>query len=244
MSSANEKLRNAAKEGHVAEIERQIAAGADPNAFEGSTSATPLQWAAAGGHVAAMAVLLKAGAYVDGASSGGWTALMLAADYGHTAAIDALVAAGADVNRANNIGNTALHQASAYGQLDAARVLLEAGAKTDVRNKKGERPIDVVRHSLARSVCGRTIASRRCAAALPCAGLHPRHKHVERGRPACAAGAAARRDAARARHAGCHARRCWRRWCAVACGRCACRCWRRRFCACPRARRGRSCGGA
>jgi ankyrin repeat protein len=153
MSSANEKLCDAAGRGDVAEIERQIAAGADPNAFEGTVgfAVTPLQWASVNGHLAAIAVLLKAGARVDGADSYGRTPLMWAATCGHTAAMNALLAAGADVHRVNNEGDTALHRASANGRLDAARVLLEAGAKADVRNKSGKRPIDVVR-SLARSL--------------------------------------------------------------------------------------------
>jgi ankyrin repeat protein len=152
MSSANEKLRDAAKSGDVAEMERQIAAGANPNAFEGTGGWTPLQQAAMYGHIAAMAALLKAGARVDGVDSAGITALMVAAYGGHTAAVDALVAAGADVHRVNENGDTALHWASAWGHLDAARVLLEAGAKADVRNKDGKRPIDLVRVPLARSL--------------------------------------------------------------------------------------------
>jgi hypothetical protein len=151
MSTANEKLCGAAMFGYVAEIERQIAAGADPNAFEGTANGSPLQRAAEYGHVAAIAVLLKAGARVDGVSISGWTPLLSAAYGGRTAAVDALVAAGADVHHADEDGDTALHDASLCGELDAARVLLEGGAKTDVRNKEGKRPIDVVRAPLARS---------------------------------------------------------------------------------------------
>jgi ankyrin repeat protein len=176
MSSASVKLRDVAQRGDVAEIERQIAAGADPNAFEGTSGWTPLQRAAQGGHVAAIAALLMAGAHVDGVDSGGRTPLMYATEHGHAAAIDALVAAGADVHRANHNGNTALHWASRSSQPDAARILLEAGTRTDARNKSGKRPIDVVRdltRSLAR--CGCVIMSRRCAAVLPCAGLR---KHL------------------------------------------------------------------
>jgi ankyrin repeat protein len=150
MSSANGKLCHAAASGDVAEIERQIAAGADPNAFEGTTSATPLRWAANGGHVAAIALLVKAGARADGADSAGYTPLMVAAYYVHTAAIDALLAAGADVHRVNYDGDTVLHLVLTFGHLSAARVLVEAGARTDMCNKEGNRPVDVVRclHSL------------------------------------------------------------------------------------------------
>jgi ankyrin repeat protein len=175
MATANDKLVNAAYSGDVAEIERQIAAGADPNALVNNW--TPLQRAARSGNVAAMAALLKAGARVDSADTGGNTPLMLISWKGHTAAVDALVAAGADVNRADKGGGTALHRASANGKLDAARLLLEAGARTDVCNKEGKRPIDVVRAPPARSLrlrdCGtplrRRVAMRRwaCAATSP-----------------------------------------------------------------------------
>jgi hypothetical protein len=163
MSSANEKLVDAAKSGDVAEIERQIAAGADPNAFEGTDRSTPLQRAALYGHGAAIAALVKAGAHVDGANSYGTTPLMFAAASGRTAAVDALVAAGADVHRVDNDGDTALHWASMNGCLDAARALLEAGAKTDVRNKDGKRPIDMVRAP----ACSLVAAVRLRRAAAP-----------------------------------------------------------------------------
>jgi ankyrin repeat protein len=150
MSSADEKLCRAAICGDVAEIERLIAAGADPNALMNGYA--PLQEAAARGHVAVIAALVKAGARVDGANRHGSTPLMWAAGNGRTAAVGTLVAAGANVHRASEYGDTALHYASSNGSLDAARVLLEAGAKADVRNKRGKWPIDVVSVALSRSM--------------------------------------------------------------------------------------------
>jgi ankyrin repeat protein len=174
MSSADEELVAATDRGDVAEMERQIAAGADPNALVHDR--TPLQWAAMSGNVAAIAALLKAGARVDGADSSGKTPLMVAAWNGHKAAVDALVAAGADVRHVDNDGNTALHYASMNGHLDAARVLLEAGARTAVRNDEGDRPIDVVRAPLARLLqlrncvtpLRRRVAMRRFAGTATC----------------------------------------------------------------------------
>jgi hypothetical protein len=245
MSSANDKLVDAAERGDVAEIERQIAAGADPSANIGTGAGRPLRAAADKGHVAAIAALLKAGARVDGCDGVERTPLMFAALHGRIAAVDALVAAGADVQHADRDGDTALLWASRSGHLDVARVLLEAGARTDVRNKDGQQPIDVVRAPLAR--CGCAIVPRRCAAALPCAGLRSHPQQVRGGRPARAAGAAARREAARARHTRPRAHRCRRRWCAIAGGCSACRCWRLAgwpFGACARARRRRGCACA
>jgi ankyrin repeat protein len=159
MSSADYKLRDAAACGDVAEIGRQIAAGKNPNAFEGTADSTPLQWAAINGHLAAIAALLKAGARVDGANYGGRTPLMCAAANNNTAVIDALLAAGAELHRSDKGGDNALHYASRCGQPDAARLLLEAGAGAHVRNNEGKRPIDVVRSPLAR--CGCEGAPRR-----------------------------------------------------------------------------------
>jgi hypothetical protein len=185
MSSANVKLCDAAKSGDVAEIQRQIAEGADPNAFEGTDRLTPLQRAVLNGHFAAIAALLKAGARVDGADSSGRVPLMLAAWKGHTAAIDALVAAGADVNRADKDGDTALHRALWWGQLDAARVLLEAGARTDVRNKDGVLPID--------KVCAFTFSSMAAARLHHVATLPRSHSQVCSGRGVDKSNAAALR---------------------------------------------------
>jgi ankyrin repeat protein len=186
MASANAQLCDAAWRDDVAEIERQIAAGADPSAFEGA----PLRNAARYGRLAAIAALLKAGARVDGADSDGITPLMYAAANGRTAAVDALLAAGADVHHANIGGSTALYYALAGGHIDAARVLLEAGAKTDVRNEKGKRPIDLVR-AFARSLrlrdrvtpLHRRVAMRRLAWMRGTSPTRPPCAHCWSGRP-------------------------------------------------------------
>jgi uncharacterized protein len=145
MSSADAKLCEASMYGDVPEIERQLAAGANPNAFDGTPTRTPLREAARNGHTAAMAALLKAGARVDGADGDGYTPLMYAARNGCATAVHTLVAAGADIHRADKDGDTALHWASMNGRFNAARVLLVVGAWADVTNKWGKRPVDKVR---------------------------------------------------------------------------------------------------
>jgi uncharacterized protein len=149
-SGADERLVDAAKGGDVKGIAAALLAGADPNAFEGTYNMSPLQQAAVRGRVAAIAALLAAGARLDGEDWDGNTPLMGTAQYSHIAAMIALLAAGADVHCANKLGFAALHYASMCGRLDAARLLAEAGARADVRNKEGERPIDMVRPPLAR----------------------------------------------------------------------------------------------
>jgi len=199
----DQMLCSAAVMGNVGQVERLIAAGANPNAFEGTRGNTPLLRAAIRGHVAVMAALLAAGAHVDGAASSGNTPLMLTIFEGHTAALKMLIAAGADVNRANTAGNTSLHWASMYGNLDAARILLEAGAKTGTRNKDGKHEVDVVRGCCDRHDDDRSLdVARACV----CVG------HMDRATPCVAVERCAGLGASR--H---HASRLAR---AVACGRC------------------------
>jgi hypothetical protein len=168
----NRSLHMSASEGDVAEIERQIAAGADPNALVGGR--TPLHAAAGGGHVAAIAALLAAGARVDDMDPFRQTPLMFAALNGHSDAVAALLAAGADVHHSSSTAYTALHCASMWGHLDTARVLLQAGVRVDARAKNGGRPADVVSAPAASFVCllrlrahaiplNCVVAVRRCA---------------------------------------------------------------------------------
>jgi hypothetical protein len=163
-SDANVRLVDVSARGDVPEIIRAVAAGANPNVNVGSSKRTPLQLAASGGYVDAIAALLRAGSFPNGCDAWGWTPLLCAACNGHTPAVDALAVAGADVHHALfDHKDSALHLAVRHGHLDTARVLLEAGAQTDARNEKGERPIDVVRAPLAISM-----RLRNCVTPLPC----------------------------------------------------------------------------
>jgi len=165
----DEELCAAAGSGNVAEIERLIAAGANPNAFEGQEDLTSLQAASMNGRVAAIVELVRAGAHVNAKSYHGVTSLMFAAVSGHTAAMDALIAAGADMNALDVDRHTALHMASIRGHVDAVRLLLDSGARVDVRNKSSKRPADVVRscrdrHRLCSAAC--------CGGTCHCASTH------------------------------------------------------------------------
>jgi len=96
----------------------------------------PLVGAAREGDVAAIGVLLKAGAAVDGrAGVNGWTPLQHAIHKNQPAAVKALLAGGADPNAGSNppsslqaSGVTPLMMAAGYGQLEIVQALLAAGA--------------------------------------------------------------------------------------------------------------------
>jgi len=167
----DQRLCDAAKRGDVAGISLALLAGANVTLNEGTEWYTPLQWAAMYGHVAAMEALLAAGAHVDGVDSSGLTPLMYAAVYARAAAVAVLLAAGADVHRVSSDGHTALHLACRAGTFRCAHALLEAGARADVRNRDGERPIDVVRAVLP------ALQSWSCNVCAWCAGM-PNCKQV------------------------------------------------------------------
>jgi uncharacterized protein len=163
--SCDRELAHAAMRGDVAEIERLVAAGADPSALVDDW--TPLHRAAQRRGIDAVAALLAAGARVDGANRNSHTPLMFAAVKDHTATVNALLAAGADVHHADRDGFTSLHGASIWGHADAARALLDAGARTDARRTDGKRPIDVVRVP-DRCGCSGAIASPASGCAQVC----------------------------------------------------------------------------
>ena len=79
---------------------------------------TALMLASQGGHAAAIAALLAAGAEVNAQTNDGNTALMNAAGGGHATAIAALLAAGAEMNAKDNKGNTVITAGTERGQKD------------------------------------------------------------------------------------------------------------------------------
>ncbi len=92
----NIDLRNAADEtplmmaalkGHLALARRLIERGADVN----KPGWAPLHYAATGGQVPMIQLLLDQHAYIDAESPNGTTPLMMAAQYGTTAAVKALL---------------------------------------------------------------------------------------------------------------------------------------------------------
>jgi uncharacterized protein len=99
--------------------EKLIRKGADIN----KTGWTPLHYAASGGHVAIISMLLENSAYIDAESPNGTTPLMMAAMYGTTAAVKLLLEEGADPQLKNQLGLTALQFAEQGNRPDAAAAI-------------------------------------------------------------------------------------------------------------------------
>lgn len=115
-------LMLAAFKGHKELVRKLIARGADVN----KPGWTPLHYAATGGHLEIMLILLEEHAFIDAESPNKSTPLMMAAKYGSAAAVKLLLEAGADTAMRNELGMTAIDFAHQANRRDAADLI--AGA--------------------------------------------------------------------------------------------------------------------
>ncbi len=114
-------LMLAALKGQFELAEKMISKGADVN----KTGWTPLHYAASGGHVAVVRLLLEHHAYIDAISPNGTTPLMMASMYGSAAAVQALLEEGADPLLTNLQGLTALQFAQRANRPDSAELIIK-----------------------------------------------------------------------------------------------------------------------
>lgn len=115
-------LMMAALKGHTDLVKKLIARGADVN----KPGWAPLHYAATGGHLEILNILLEEHAFIDAESPNGTTPLMMAAQYGSTASVKLLLEAGADTAMKNQLGLTALDFARRGNRPDAAQLISEA----------------------------------------------------------------------------------------------------------------------
>jgi uncharacterized protein len=128
---ATTPLTMAASRGEVAEIQRLIATGADPNSG-GGAAFTPLIWAARSGHLDAIRRLVALGADVDRTQGvNGWTPVMHALHKGQTTAALTLIELGADISGA--LGQRTLAMTAGYGNAPMTVVLLARGVDPHVQ---------------------------------------------------------------------------------------------------------------
>ena len=113
-------LMLASMAGMVEVCKRLISLDADVN----KTGWTPLHYAASGGHIEVMKLLLSHSAYIDAESPNQTTPLMMAAMYGSPQAVELLLAEGADASLKNQKGMTALDFADAADKQASAKLLV------------------------------------------------------------------------------------------------------------------------
>ena len=112
-------LMLAALKGNQEIAEKLSKKGGDIN----KTGWTPLHYAATGGWVPIINLLLENSAYIDAGSPNGTTPLMMAAMYGTSAAVDFLLQEGADPAIKNQQSLTALDFAQRGNRPDAVRAI-------------------------------------------------------------------------------------------------------------------------
>ena len=96
-SGPRSELVDAVRKGNLAEGERLLTAGADPNQFDPEIGNVPLEWAALYGNVNVARVLVDHGAAVKKAGRGGFTPLHSAAFLGKPEVVELLIERGADL---------------------------------------------------------------------------------------------------------------------------------------------------
>lgn len=95
--------------------------------------------AALNGHLEATRSLIQAGASVNLADKGGYTAMMLAASNNHAEIVILLLTQGANVNQVENTrGWTALIWAAKQGHLKTVRILLDHKANPNQKDFLGK----------------------------------------------------------------------------------------------------------
>ena len=126
-------LMLACLKGHFALAKLLISKQADIN----QPGWTPLHYAATGGHVELIQLLLEESAYIDAESPNGTTPLMMAARYGSAKATQLLIDEGADIQVKNQLGLTALDFAKQGNRPDALEIISKAmnQVKTDKKSQ-------------------------------------------------------------------------------------------------------------
>jgi ankyrin repeat protein len=115
-------LMMAALKGHEELVKRLIERDADVN----KPGWAPLHYAATGGHVGIIELLLEHHAFIDAQSPNGTTPLMMAAQYGSPKAVQVLLEAGADVTMRNQLGLSAVDFAQQGGRRESAALITQA----------------------------------------------------------------------------------------------------------------------
>ena len=137
-------LQLSALHGDVAEVNRLLSGGADPDEAD-RYGWSPLHFGVPLAGLEMVWVLLAAGADPAARGGGGATPLMLAASQSSVRVVSALLGAGADPNtRDEESGSTPLHYAVEYQEenlLPVITSLLQAGADPGASNDYGNTPL-------------------------------------------------------------------------------------------------------
>ncbi|XP_035184658.1 palmitoyltransferase ZDHHC13 isoform X1 [Oxyura jamaicensis] len=137
-------LHWAIRQGHLPMVILLLKCGADPSLIDGE-GFTSIHLAVLFQHMPIIAYLISKGQNIDTTDFNGQTPLMLSAQkvMGQEPT-KFLLKFNPSLNAVDNVQkNTALHWAITSGNISAVDLLLEAGASMDIKNVKGETPLDL-----------------------------------------------------------------------------------------------------
>ncbi|KAM6308258.1 palmitoyltransferase ZDHHC13 [Aegotheles albertisi] len=137
-------LHWAIRQGHLPMVMLLLKCGADPSLIDGEGFSS-IHLAVLFQHMPIVAYLLAKGQGIDTTDLNGQTPLMLAAQKVlGPEPTRFLLKFNPSLNAVDNVQkNTALHWAITSGNISAVDLLLEAGASLDIKNVKGETPLDL-----------------------------------------------------------------------------------------------------
>ncbi|XP_052667033.1 palmitoyltransferase ZDHHC13 [Harpia harpyja] len=144
-------LHWAIRQGHLPMVMLLLKCGADPSLIDGEGFSS-IHLAVLFQHMPIIAYLISKGQNVDTTDFNGQTPLMLSAQKAiGPEPTRFLLKFNPSLSAVDNVQkNTALHWAITSGNTSAVDLLLEAGASLDVKNAKGETPLDLAYQSLNR----------------------------------------------------------------------------------------------
>uniref|UniRef100_A0A663F4D4 Palmitoyltransferase n=1 Tax=Aquila chrysaetos chrysaetos TaxID=223781 RepID=A0A663F4D4_AQUCH len=139
------------KQGHLPMVMLLLKCGADPSLIDGEGFSS-IHLAVLFQHMPIIAYLISKGQNVDTTDFNGQTPLMLSAQKAvGPEPTRFLLKFNPSLSAVDNVQkNTALHWAITSGNTSAVDLLLEAGASLDIKNAKGETPLDLAYQSLNR----------------------------------------------------------------------------------------------
>ncbi|XP_010188831.1 PREDICTED: palmitoyltransferase ZDHHC13 [Mesitornis unicolor] len=146
-------LHWAIRQGHLPMVMLLLKCGADPSLIDGEGFSS-IHLAVLFQHMPIIAYLISKGQDIDTTDVNGQTPLMLSAQkVMGPEPTRFLLKFNPSLNAVDNVQkNTALHWAITSGNSSAVDLLLEAGASLDIKNAKGETPLDLAYQSLNRLI--------------------------------------------------------------------------------------------
>ena len=135
---------------YLGALEYLLDRGVNPCAIdneEGSQKRTALHYAAPGGFLKGVDILIEKGADVQALDAKSWSPLHHAAIGGYCRTSEVLLKAGASVHSLNSLLETPLHCAARNGHNDVFKLLLEWGADESAKDMEGYTPVGRARQA-------------------------------------------------------------------------------------------------